>query len=210
MAADTAITLAGTPHDVRESRVTEQERTTSLRLARVEAQLAIGQLPIRYALAVDQRDLDAWVSLFVPDVDMGRHGRGRAVLRDWIAPSVATFYRSVHQICGHRIVLGPEGPSGESETATGHVYCRAEHEVGERWIVMAIRYDDTYHRVDGEWFFARRQERHWYAADVNEHPSQVDFDGWHSPKVPPTLPGPESSWAEFWRDRDLGSLTSRP
>ena len=37
------------------------------RLERVEAQLEIGQLPIRYALAVDARDVDAWLDLFVPD-----------------------------------------------------------------------------------------------------------------------------------------------
>ena len=51
------------------------------RVDRVESQLAIQQLPIRYALAVDGRDLDAWVGCFRPDVDMGRHGRGRDVLR---------------------------------------------------------------------------------------------------------------------------------
>ena len=38
--------------------------------------------------------------------------------------------------------------------------------MADRWIVMAIRYDDGYRRVDGEWLFARRRERHWYAADL--------------------------------------------
>lgn len=46
------------------------------RVERIESHLAIGQLPIRYALAVDARDLDAWVGCFRPDVEMGRHGRG--------------------------------------------------------------------------------------------------------------------------------------
>ena len=43
------------------------------RLERVEAQLAIQQLAARYALAVDSRDLETWVNLFVPDVDCGSH-----------------------------------------------------------------------------------------------------------------------------------------
>ena len=118
------------------------------RLERVEAQLAIQQLPIRYALAIDGRDLDAWVALFEPDVNLGRHGRGRATLRTIIDGQVRNFYRSVHQIVGHRVDLGEDG------TASGAVYCRAEHEVGDRWIVMAICYFDEYKRVDGDWFFA--------------------------------------------------------
>src|SRR3954463_15790344 len=96
----------------------ERENSPAGRLARVEAQLAIGQLPMRYALAVDQRDLDAWVALFVPDVHLGRHGRGREALRAYIEPQLRWFYRSVHLLAGHRIELGPDG------TATGQVYCR--------------------------------------------------------------------------------------
>jgi len=172
--------------------------------------MAIGQLPIRYAIAVDERDLDAWAALFVPDVDMGRHGTGRPVLREWIAPMVSRFYRSIHQICGHRIALGSAGPSGEPETATGQVYCRAEHEVGDRWIVMAIRYDDDYRRVDGEWLFARRRERHWYAADLLERPQHVDFDSWHSSGESPALPAVAPTWAEFWGGRDVTPVSTRP
>jgi len=69
------------------------------RLARVEAQLAIQQLPVRYAVAIDARDLDAWVNLFIPDVDCGAHGKGREALKRFIDPAVRTFYRSIHQVC---------------------------------------------------------------------------------------------------------------
>ena len=55
------------------------------RLDAIESRLAIGQLPIRYAMAVDARDVDAWVSLFVPDVRVGRDGVGRDALRDYIS-----------------------------------------------------------------------------------------------------------------------------
>ena len=40
------------------------------RVERIESQLAIGQLPIRYAMAVDARDIDAWVNCFRPDVNI--------------------------------------------------------------------------------------------------------------------------------------------
>ena len=38
---------------------------------------------------------------------------------------------------------------------------------------MAICYFDEYARVDGEWFFSRRRERHWYAADVTGTPQST-------------------------------------
>ena len=163
-----------------------------VRIDAIESRLAIGQLPIRYALAVDGRDLDAWVALFVPDVRVGRDGVGRAALRAYIDGPVRTFRRSVHQICGHRIDLDADDP----DRATGAVYCRAEHEVDDRWIVMAICYFDQYRRVDDEWLFERRRERHWYAADVNEHPQAVGFDSWHGD--PPALPDELPTWSAFW------------
>jgi hypothetical protein len=174
------------------------------RVERIEAHLAIQQLPVRYAMAVDARDIDAWVSCFRPDVDMGRHGTGRDALRRYIEPMVRRFYRSVHLICGHRIEL--TGP----DRATGAVYCRAEHEVGEEWIAMAICYFDEYARVEGEWFFSRRRERHWYAADVTRTPQSAGFAGWTG-SAAPALPGEFGSWTRFWDgDPGVGTLTGAP
>lgn len=171
------------------------------RLARIEAHQAIGQLPIRYAIAVDSRHVEDWVNLFVPDVQMGRNGRGREALRSYIEPQLRWFYRSIHQICGHRIQLGPDAEDGSGPSyASGSVYCRAEHEIDDRWVVMAIRYDDDYARVGEDWFFSRRREQHWYAADLNEHPQAVDFDSWGSSGHRPPLPALDPTWARFWRD----------
>jgi hypothetical protein len=174
------------------------------RVERIEAQLAIQQLAVRYAMAVDARDIDAWIGCFRPDVDMGRHGTGRDALRRYIDPMVRRFYRSVHQICGHRIELAPgSGP----DLATGAVYCRAEHEVGSQWIVMAICYFDEYARVGGEWYFSRRRERHWYAADVTQRPQAVGFAGWDGSGTP-ALPGEFPSWPGFWAgDGNVATLT---
>jgi hypothetical protein len=167
------------------------------RIDRIEAQLSIQQLPIRYALAVDGRDLDAWVGLFVEDVNCGRHGRGRAVLRRLIEPQVRTFYRSIHQICGHEIDLI------DADTATGKVYCRAEHEARGKWVVMAICYFDEYARRDGRWYFVRRKERHWYSTDVLERPGQPAFQNWDAwPDAQPELPHAFATWKDFWDTGD--------
>lgn len=49
-------------------------RPSADRLDRVESSLAITQLPSRYAMALDARDLDTLVALFVDDVDAGAEG----------------------------------------------------------------------------------------------------------------------------------------
>lgn len=172
------------------------------RIDRIESTLAIQQLPIRYAMAVDGRDIEAWVNLFIEDVDCGRRGKGREVLKGFIAPTLANFYRSIHLICGHRIdFIDPDH-------AEGAVYCRAEHEDGDEWVNMAICYFDTYERRDGNWFFVRRKERHWYAAEDGDRPHGPNFSNWPGQEIPaPTLPADFPSWRVFWdgvgEDREL-------
>jgi hypothetical protein len=63
-------------------------------LDRVESTFAIQKLPIRYAMAVDGRDIDSWVNLFVADVNRGRYGSGRDALCRFIEPMLTHFYRS--------------------------------------------------------------------------------------------------------------------
>src|SRR5258705_13765779 len=115
------------------------------RVERIEAQLAIQQLAIRYAMAVDARDLDAWVGCFRPDVDMGRHGTGREALRRYIDPMGRRFYRSGHQVCGHPVDLDGAG------WGTGAGDCRARDEGGGRGVVMAISYFDEDAPGGGGW-----------------------------------------------------------
>jgi ketosteroid isomerase-like protein len=178
------------------------------RLERVESQLAIQQLASRYALAVDSRDLDTWVNLFVPDVDCGKFGKGRDALKKFIEPAVRTFYRCHHQICGHVIDLI------DPDHATGTVYCRAEHEAGGKWIVMAICYFDTYQRRDGHWLFLKRSEHHWYSSDVLERPGEPEFQNWPAwSQRKPALPHLFPTWKKFWEhteSADLKNLSTQP
>ena len=169
------------------------------RIDRLESLAAIQQLPIRYALAVDGRDMDAWVSCFIPDVHCGRAGQGREVLKSIITPAVKTFYRSIHQICGHRVEFD------DADHAHGVVYCRAEHEDAGQWVVMAIAYFDSYERREGEWFFVRRREKHWYAADWQARPA-APFTGWAAHDDPPDLPQHFDTWNAFWAGTDTEVL----
>ena len=183
------------------------------RLASVEAQLAIQQLPARYALAVDSRDVDALVQLFAVDVDCGRWGTGRDALKRYYAsPKVLTgFYRSVHFICGQTIDLV------DADHASGTVYCRAGHEDQGHWVEMAICYFDRYVRSEGRWCFERRDEKHWYSTDWQERPHGPNFQNWpgkyDGPRHAPQLPHAWPSWGRYWSsmgDEARQSVTQAP
>ena len=161
------------------------------RLEAVEAQLAITQLAARYAIAVDGRDLDALVELFVDDVNTGTSGIGRAALRAVYEQSLLRFYRSMHHVGGQTIEL--TGP----DTASGRVYCRAEHEVADRWVIILMCYHDDYERRDGVWLFRRRRPYMWLGSDWLRRPTGtewVDWEGARSAVLPQKLP----EWRAFW------------
>jgi ketosteroid isomerase-like protein len=154
----------------------------------------IRQLAYRYAEAVDSRDLPALVELFVDDVRVGRDRYGRDALAEWFDGVLRTFGVSIHFVGNHRITL-------EDQThASGVVYCRAEHEVGDAWVVMMIQYWDTYERRDGAWLFRRRREKVWYGTDHRHTPAGELKDRWPG-RAPAeaALPGAWPSWNQFWR-----------
>lgn len=117
-------------------------------------------------MAIDSRDLDAFVGLSIGDVAGGRRGSGLDALRSWYDHVLRRFGRSIHLICGHVVDFI------DDDHATGNVYCRAEHEDNGGWYVMAMRYDDVYERRDDRWYFMRRKEHPWYAVDVLDRPSE--------------------------------------
>ncbi|WP_022981576.1 nuclear transport factor 2 family protein [Ideonella sp. B508-1] len=183
------------------------------RLARVEAQLEIQQLPARYALAVDSRDAAAMAALFAVDVDCGRWGRGREALqRFYESPRImGGFYRSVHLICGQTVDFVDDGH------ATGTVYCRAGHEDKGHWVEMAICYFDRYVLSEGRWCFEHRDEKHWYSTDWQERPHGPNFQRWpgryEGPRHAPQLPHAWPSWERFWTaagDQARAQVTDAP
>lgn len=165
------------------------------RVERLESLEEIRQLAARYALALDQRDVAGLVSLFVPDVNVGRHGVGREALAHWWDPILRPYGITFHLIGNHIIDFI------DDDHATGVVYCRPEHEVGDLWIVMPMQYWDTYERRDGRWYFVRREPHVFYAADVLENPLAVE-GRFHFPGNPfirqADLPETWSTWQEFW------------
>ena len=154
---------------------------------------AIRQLAAWYAVAVDSRDLDLLVGLFVDDVRVGRDSYGREALRASFDTSLRGIGRSILNVGTHAIELI------DDDHATGHVYCKGEIQDGERWIHQAILYRDTYERRDGRWYFVRRIHELWYGAEVGVNPLTLPPANWpeHHDGMG-TVPESFETWKAFW------------
>ncbi len=178
------------------------DETLVARIDRVESHLAIQQLAARYALAVDSKDVEAVVTLFVEDVNAGSSwGTGREALARFYRDALSHFYRSMHLIAGHVIVFDGE------DHAHGVVHCRAEHEAGTKWGIMVMNYKDDYERQSGTWHFRRRRLQPLYTSDVLSRPRGPGFlRGWAangddvSEGESARLPAEFATFATFWRD----------
>ena len=187
--------------------------------ARLEARIdllesldAIRQLPARYALCLDMRDIDAMVTLFCADVRVGKDKSGRKALREYMDGTLrAPFTGTSHHIGGHIIEFD------DPDHAHGIVYSKNEHETpvpggNAEWVIMQMMYADDYVRQDGRWYFARRLPLYWYATDLNKPPvgdKKMRWPGtdWTEGNFHKLFP----SFAEFWaREADHGGPAPEP
>ncbi|VTU45794.1 hypothetical protein SRS16P2_00329 (plasmid) [Variovorax sp. SRS16] len=181
------------------------------RLDRLESLDSIRQLASKYALAIDVRDLDAVVSLYVEDIRTGPGTRGRAALKDVFDRVLRGFTATSHQVQNHVIEFD------DADNAQGLVTCRCEHEVqttqGPRWVVLQNLYHDRYRRDKGRWYFRARVQNRLYATALEDPPTGPLKDRW-----PDTAPAaapfhdPFDAWREFWGeqapDADLPAWTA--
>ncbi|MCB2080620.1 MAG: nuclear transport factor 2 family protein, partial [Novosphingobium sp.] len=152
---------------------------------RLESLDQIRQLPAKYALCLDMRDIDMMVTLFAEDVRVGGEQTGRKALRAYMDTTLRSpFTGTSHHIGGHIIDFD------DPDHARGIVYSKNEHETpvpgGEdEWVIMQMMYADDYVRQDGRWYFARRLPLYWYATDLNKPPVGENKMRW-----------PGSEWTE--------------
>ena len=182
------------------------------RIDRLESLDAIRQLPAKYALALDMRDMDAMVSLFPADVRVGKDASGRAALRAYMDRTLRSpFTGTSHHIGGHVIEFD------DADHAHGVVYSKNEHETpveggADEWVIMQMMYVDDYVRRDGRWRFARRLPLYWYATDLNKPPvgpNKMRWPGtdWVEGNFHKLFP----SYAEYWsREGDHGGPVAEP
>lgn len=163
---------------------------------RVIARDEIRQLAYRYALALDTRDIDLLVSLFVPDVRVGRAAVGHDALREFWTNSLRAIGVSILFVGNHLIDFD------DADHARGVVYCRGQIQDGDKWIEQAILYRDTYERRDRRWLFVRRIHELWYGVQTAEQPLAQEPANWPARHVGRgTVPESFPSWGRFWSAR---------
>jgi ketosteroid isomerase-like protein len=133
-------------------------------LERLLAYEEIRQLVYRYAVAVDARDIDTIAELFVEDVQAAPDKVGRDALKEAYEGLLDPEGVSILNVGNHVIDFD------DADHARGIVYCRAELETGDQWIVQAITYRDRYERHGGRWYFRGRQHLLFYGADMLQRP----------------------------------------
>lgn len=177
------------------------------RIDRLESLDAIRQLPAKYALALDMRDMDAMVNLFEENVRVGKDASGRQALRAYMDRTLRSpFTGTSHHIGGHIIEFD------DPDHAHGIVYSKNEHETGIEWVIMQMMYADNYVRDCGRWYFARRLPLYWYATDLNKPPigeKKMRWPGtdWVEGNFHNLFP----SFAEYWaREGDHGGPVAEP
>ncbi len=167
-----------------------QPKTDSEKLDRLDSLSQIKQLPARYALAVDTRNIDELVELFVPDVQIGKNDSGRDKLHDWMSQTLADLDRTIHLVANHVISFE------DADHASGVVYCRDEVESKGQWTLGHLQYWDKYERrSDGRWYIVRRRYTRWSVQD-NVTRKEVDYNnqGLTTTVIPQAWP----SWNQFW------------
>ena len=144
--------------------------TIEARLRRIEDRAEIADLVTRYGLAMDDRDVAAFGSLFTDDV------------RIWSADGVMEsrgLDAATEMFKGRFAVLGPsnhfthdrlvEFDAADPDRATGLVLSHAEMQRRGQPMLAAIRYHDAYRRVGGRWKFAERGLSFMYYVPTAEY-----------------------------------------
>ena len=127
--------------------------------------LAIRELVEAYAHCADRRDAKGQMSLFTPDTHFVVYMNAKDPkpsqelhAREALAPVFADLnkYAATMHFVGQSTILTLTG-----DRATGEAYTLAHHltvDGGKRQLMIAaLRYYDTFVKIDGSWLFAERR-----------------------------------------------------
>jgi SnoaL-like domain len=136
----------------------------SISPAEAADRLAIRELVEAYAHCADRRDAKGQMSLFIADTHFVVYMNAKDPTpsqelhsREALAPVFADLnkYAATMHFVGQSTILTLTADRG-----TGEAYCLAHHLTAEgekrQLMIAALRYYDTFVKVDGAWLFAER------------------------------------------------------
>jgi len=142
-------------------------------IERLQALDEIRQLPLRYAQAIEHRDVEAMSALFSPNARFGRWGEGPDGLRALMGQTMETSIFAVILVANHLVVF-----DGFAQ-AHGEVWARCyAQDSGGQFIEQLIKYEDTYERPQEEWLFLHRRHRLWFGSAVVSSPLDQPPANW--------------------------------
>lgn len=149
--------------------MTEPAASLEARLRRLEDRAELRELVARYAVAIDDRDIDAIAALFTPEGafrsrDGVMNARGRAAVLEQFRGRFQALTVSNHFSHDHILSFG-----ADADEARGLVTAHAEVWRNGRALIAALRYADTYRRHEGRWRFAERLLSFLYYLPVEEY-----------------------------------------
>jgi hypothetical protein len=138
---------------------------TAISPAGAADRLAVRELVEAYAYCADRRDAAGQMALFTPDTHFVVYMDAKNPTpsqelhsREALAPVFADLnkYQATMHFVGQSTIL-----SLADNRATGQAYCLAHHLTVDgdkrRLMIAALRYLDTFAKVDGAWLFAERR-----------------------------------------------------
>lgn len=148
--------------------------TQEQRIRRLEDRAEIGELIVRYGIALDAHDMEAMGRLYAPEgklklkMDGIVKGHDRESVLAYYADRVKSMVAANHFCHGNLIEFDPD----DDDRATGVVMAHAELWSEGRAKVAAVRYEDAYVRHEGRWCFAERVEAFLYFLPVEDYAAE--------------------------------------
>lgn len=146
---------------------------TPARIRQVIARDEIRQLPYRYAAAIEKRDVNAMVELFVPHARFGAYGEGPDALRRLMTQSIEQSVFAVILVANHLIDI--DSDSRASGEVWAHCFAQTER---EGFVEQLIKYEDRYELYESRWLFRHRRHRLWFGVANSVSPLQQSAAHW--------------------------------
>ena len=145
------------------------ERSLDERIRRLEDRAAIQELGILYGFVMDERDGDGIREIFCEDATLRSQdgvfkANGIEEIVETYLGRFAALGPTNHFSHGHVVILDDTDP----DRATGLIASHAEVSRNGVAKQVALRYKDTYRRVDGRWRFADRLMSYMYYLPFTE------------------------------------------